>query len=361
MDITLDCSISLSKKLRSLFGDEEVRIVLIADPVRAGRGRANLIVSSEKIDMSAVKDLLNQETSLMLTPLAEKQEDISTTAITGLFCGSPTPSPKVGTKRSPIDRLAVTEAPEKKNVAHAIKTREEIVIPEEFSEIQDPDYKNFVSNFDELMVSLRQAQTKDSGIDLDAIKDARQRAIAKEAKERAEAIDLPAYIVIEKCAAVRINDMDISLMQNVPYNLSNISAKRVMESRELRSLINSGIIKFIRPDEVESYKAKAQGEVEKATLDTFSNHKEAERAIESHIPSGEEVEISVSEIDRPTEQEQLVTNLTPISSDLDSEDGHVRITNYSMGQPRVKKNVPETAVKNKSGLSSIRRTGIEYK
>jgi len=360
MDITLNCSISLSKKLRALFGDEEARIVLIADPIRGGRGKANIILSSEKIDASAIKDLLNQETSLMITPLEEKVEDFSKTSITGLFCGNPTPTTS---KRSPIDRLAAMEAPEKKNVAYAIKTKEEIAVPDEFQEVKDPDYKNFISTLGELIDSLKQAQMKDSGIDLDTIQDPRKRAIAREAKERAESIDVPAYIVTEKCGAVRINDLDISLMLNVPYNLSNISAKRLIESRELRSLINSGIIKFVRPDELDDYKSKAQNDVDKFTLETFGSHKEAERAIESQVPNASEVEVSVDEIDRPTEQEQLATNLTPMFSTDDSEDsdGHVRITNYSLGQPRIRKNVPETSVKNKAGLSSIKRTGIQYK
>jgi len=359
MDVTLDCSISLSKKLRALFGDEEVRIVMVADPIKEGRGRANIILSSEKIDMSALKSLMNQETSLMFTPFEEKREDVSSSTITGLFCGSPSATKPSSSKRNPIDRLAVTEPPEKKNVAHAVKTREEIDVPREFEEIKNPEYKNFVSTLAELMDAVKQAQMKDSGIDIDSITDIRKKAVAMEAKERMESIDVPAFIVTEKCAAVRINDLNISLMLNVPYNLCNISAKRLVESRDLRALLNSNMIRFVDPKDVDTFIEKAQQDVEKPSLQTY-DRKGAEKAISSQMPDSEEMEVSVNEIDDPTDQESLVTNLTPIET-FDGSEGHVRITNYSAGQPRIRKNVPETANKNKAGLSSIRRTGIEYK
>jgi hypothetical protein len=98
-------------------------------------------------------------------------------------------------------------------------------------------------------------------------------AVAMEQKEKEEAIDIPAYVVQESCRSLTINDLNISLTLNVPYDLSNISAHRIASSIELKKLIKNGTVKFVRPEELEDYVDRAEEafSTDDRGLQTYSN------------------------------------------------------------------------------------------
>ncbi|MFA7219256.1 MAG: hypothetical protein WC119_01970 [Synergistaceae bacterium] len=348
MDISIKCRVSLSKKLRSILGDSEGRVVLVADPVRNGVGEASLIISGDNLDINGVRQSLEKETSIQFTPLSFENNVPSESTVSNIFSsgGNVRQGP-----RTVVDRLAATVPPEKGEVAHAIKSAEEITTPPEFKEYQDPKFKSFVYSIEELMMAVKAAQGKESEIDLNAIENPRQRAIAMEMKEQAEAIDIPAYVVNDTCGSVRLNDIDLSLDLNIPVNLSNISAKRVGSSADLKAMLRQKIVKFIKPDEVESYRQKAIHGTQSMGLETYSTRDEAENAIGSteKIPKAESMYVGVED-DSPSEQEQLagLINLTPMG-----ESNGARTSFHGGGQPRARKTIGSGSQINPKGIKTI--------
>jgi hypothetical protein len=313
MDINLECNVSLSKKLRSILRDSEGRIVLIVDPVYNGNGQGNLLISGENLDLNSARQGLGKETSIQFTPVLIKDEVPLDKPVANLFSdGGLTQQGH----RTAIDRVAATVPPEKNEVAHAITRAEEVITPKAFSETQNTDYQKFVSNFEELMMAIKAAQGKESEINPDSIKDHRQRAIAIEMKEKAEAIDMPAYIVNDSYSSVTLNDINLNLGLNIPFNLSNISAKRLATSGDLKAMLRANMIKFISPDEVNEYRSLAAGEVHEHGLEVYSTKGEAESAlgVHTHVPQAEQMDIPMDD-DGPSEQQQLagLINLTPMS------------------------------------------------
>ena len=141
-------------------------------------------------------------------------------------------------------------------------------------------------------------------------------AIRREEKEKAEAIDIPAYIVNDKYAVLTINDLGISLYLNMPYDLSNISARRIAASNELKGLLKSGIVKFISPTQKEEYieKISLGGVVKGEGLQVYDSPEKAEEAIASTLVSVDKqasFDISEKDIEAPTEEESII-NLTKI-------------------------------------------------
>ena len=51
MDISFECHVSLSKKLRTIMGNGSCRMVLVADSLKDGKGVASLTVSGDELDM----------------------------------------------------------------------------------------------------------------------------------------------------------------------------------------------------------------------------------------------------------------------------------------------------------------------
>lgn len=354
MDITLQCNISLSKRLRSIIGDSEGRVVLVIDPVRNGTGEGSLLISGDKLDTNAIKQALLKETNIQFTPVSIKPQVPQGGAVSNIF------STGNLTQRGPrtaVDRIAATTPPEKNDVSQAIMRSEEVTAPDAFPEYQEPKFKAFVSSFEELMMAVKAAQGKESEIDIDAIKNPRQRAIAMEMKEQAEAIDIPAYVVNDSCRAVTLNDINLSLALNMPVNLANISAKRVASSGDLKSMLRSGTIKFIPPDEVDKYRAKAT-EGESLGLETYSTRGEAQSAIGrngrggDHILEAEQVDIPVDD-DGPSEQEQLA-GLINLSGGGGFTEG-VRTSFHGVGAPRSRKTIGNSSTTNPQGLKTISR------
>jgi hypothetical protein len=293
MDININCQISLSKKLRALIGDNKTAITLISQNLNEGKGVARLMVSLEEINKQEIQDLLNKETSIIIMPI-ELVEDsvVNTEAVTNIFSSTADLSKDSRyKKRDAISRLAATTPPSKnKSAANLIKTAEEQEqeISTPFSELAPIIKKTqvsqqplrHISSLEQLMKAIYAAENKSYNVDVDNITNPIKKALAMEAKEKAEAIDYPAYIVACKGNLV-INDLNLSLLLNAPFNLANISAKRIANSKQLQALLRDGFLKFIAPEEVDDYLEKIEAEEDKFSLPIYDSHDDILDGIES--------------------------------------------------------------------------------
>lgn len=328
MDVSFECKVSLSKKIRKIIGNSSSRIVIIADNIDKGVGDASMMLSviDGFIDMESAKKMIGEETSVQLTPLSLKDEVPSNDTVSAIYATKMTKS--TSGKKTPVDKIAATRPPEKNEVAHAIKEKSEIETPESFKIHDDSEFKSFVSNFSELMNAINVAKKKDSGIVLDEIEDARERALAYEEKESLESIDQHAYVVNDKYGSIGISDLGITLPLNVPYDLSRVSAKRLSSSYDLRNMIESNMIKIITPSEIGEYIEKATEPAYQDGLEVYSDSREAEEAIASDGKSSQYETIDVGEnINDPDEQSVLsgLVNLTPNESE---NTGNVRVSSH---------------------------------
>jgi hypothetical protein len=346
MKLHLDCDISLSKKLRAILGDTG-SITLQTEGIVNGKGKARLIlVSNNECEYHDLPEELKKETSIMLTPFGLSNVSAPTDAdpqVAAIFATPPSgatppppppPPPQSQTSqtsqtvtdlsggnptahvepRTPADKIAVTTAPEQNQISSAVKRPEEIETPAQFTqEFQDKSYAEYVHDYEELMQEVNLAKSKVIDIDPSQISDPRLRAIENEKKERLEAINKKAYIVTDS-AAVSINDMEISLSANMPYDLSQISAKRIAMSNDLRELINLGYVKIITPDQVQEYVNKSMETKKIPQLEIFDNHEEAERNMEKTVTSDHTEDAEVIDMDSyadsKTEDEIMLNDLT---------------------------------------------------
>ena len=357
MDITIKCQLSLSKKLRALIQEGETRIVLVAPNITDGRGEANLVISSDK-NLNRGEDLLGKETSIMLVPIEMVDVSIDPTTVGTIFTKNARID-STATVRSSVEKMAVMEI-EAEKAAHSIKRQAEIAeeLPQAFEITQKPEFRNYIETLEALDEAIDAAKTKTSGIDPDSIQDPRKRAEAKEIKEKLEAIDVDAYIVNDKCANLSINDLGINLVLNAPYNLSNISARRLLGSRELKAMFKAKLVKFIRPEEIPLYTKKAAMSVEDRSIDVYSSPEEAEEHMERSGMNVEKLNLSVDSLYAPTENEMLLTNLTAAPTNFTANGGVTRTVHGNT--TRTPKTVSDEAKQNSKGLKSIRRTGLSY-
>ena len=347
MNVTINCNISLSKKLRSLFKDGETKVTLVCDGISDGRGSARLVIMSEDTIIIPT-DFVGKETSIMLTPveteISQNNEEIS---VGNIFSGQGN-----NNDEGFAGRLAVTNVPmDNKKISTAIKSKQQIEreIPKQFEVTKNPAFKKFVSTVEELLTEARRAsESKNSNIDLDSITDKRQKAISFELKEKAEAMDKTAFIVNDKCASLAINDLGINLMLNIPYDLSNISAKRILLSRELLSAIKQGYVRIITPNEVGGFHKKIK-EIESYGLKTYGKVEEAEKAIEERLEGGDvndtgmTMELDPNDFDKPSEQEILASQVgQPVFSGTTTLSGGIRKTMHGNTQ----------SINNKPSMSS---------
>jgi hypothetical protein len=338
------CNVSLSKKLRSLVKDGETKITLVCNNLVDGKGEAKLVIVSEDTILIP-NDFINKETSIMLTPVDSNIENTGGESVGSIFSG------EGGESGGFVGRLAVTEAPvNEKKVATAIKSKDQInrEAPKQFgTSLNNPSYQKFVSTVEELLAEAKKAsETKNSKINLDTITNIRQKALAMELKEKEEAIDKKAFIVNDKCASLTINDLGISLELNIPFDLSNISAKRILLSRELISSFKSGLIKIISPDDVPNYHKKLK-ESESYGLKTFSNKDAAERDIENGYEnandSGMVMDLGESDLDGPSEQEKLASEVgRPVLSGTTTLSGGVRKSVHGGGSSNLSNRPPSS-------------------
>lgn len=313
MSISINCKLSLSKKLRALVG-KEATLTLVSQDIVDGKGTAILTMDSADTNGTINPEEMG-ETSIMLIPveIAEESPNSQSPVHASIFSTVPQ-----GHHKEPIvKKLAAVSAPEEGEEARAIK--EEVEVPEVFSEVQIPECKAWVKNMEDLVNAVNVAKNKKSDVDVSSAQNDRQKALLQEMKEKEEAIDIPAWIVNDKVGEVSVNDLKISLKLNSPYDLSNISARRIATSKDLKSLLRDGYVRFISPTEKDVFVIKTLGEPETvASLDVFDNHEQAMDNMGNQISSrknpiiNEEsaMDITEGDLESKTEDESMILNLT---------------------------------------------------
>lgn len=376
MNIEIKCNVSLSKKFRALSANKNTKFTLITGTLVNGVGEGTICMSVN--DDADMNDLLNKETSVMIVPtsVSEEYSEIPNTqqedgGVTSLFMNGAS----IEDDESPIIKKigAVRPPDNKKQNATSIKPKQQIEMetPAPFKATQNPDAKKYIRDMNQLLEAIKLAENKKSNVDISKIQNPRLRAVAMEEKERAEAIDYPAFVVNDKCAVLTINDLGISLSLNIPYNLNNISAKRLANSKELHSMFRAGLIKFISPDEVQSYMAKIV-EQEDHGLDVYDNWRQAESAIgrekenraRTAIRASDENELSLDDLDADTEEEKILKSLPPRRMVEEvGDDGEVIVTSHRANggsRLRSQRDITADSQENSKGIKSIRRSGIQF-
>jgi hypothetical protein len=321
MSISINCKLSLSKKLRALLG-KDATLTLVSQDIVDGKGTAILILNSEDAKTITNPEELG-ETSIMLIPIemAEESPNIQSPVHASIFSTVPSKHQE----EPVVQKIAAVHAPEKGREGKAIK--KEAPIPQQFPELKQPECKSWISNMEELISAVNVAKGKQANVDLNDAQNDRERAVLMEIKEKAESIDTPAWIINDKVGILSVNDLNISLPLNAPYDLSNISARRVANSKDLRGVIKAGYVRFISPEEKDQIILNIVGGDENTaigSLAVFDNHEEAMENIgtkttssPSSIPSrrapvisDDSMELTEEDLNTPTEDEGMILNLT---------------------------------------------------
>jgi len=313
MSISIKCKLSLSKKLRAII-EKDSSLTLISNDIKDGKGIGTLIIDS--VANINIDDI--GETSIMLTPSEISDEIIDNESLvhSSIF------STPISNEESPlVQKIAVVKAPEKGQESVAIKKN--IPVPSMLpKQLKNPECKKWISNMEELIYATISAKNKKSNLDISVAKNDREKAIIMEQIEKDESFDTPAWIVNKKSGVVSINDLGISLPLNVPYNLGNISAKRVSSSRDLKSLIENGFVDFISPTEKdEMVSIEKEGDISVPTLPVFDNHDQALSNMSrdlteiKQVISGDQDTIDIPEVtdenaEEQTEEESMILDLT---------------------------------------------------
>jgi hypothetical protein len=388
MSISIKCNISLSKKLRALIKNN-TKFYMKSGTLVNGVGEGTISFEVENAPISS--DFFDKETSIMIVPLeidnkvinSERvQEDSHNSRISNIFSSGENIDE---VDNSILNKIGAIKVPNNKiERASAIKPKQQIEeeTPDVFKVTQKPEAKKYITELNQLLKAVELAQNKKpskSEDDINKIQNPRLRAVAMEEKERAEAIDYPAFIVNISCATLTINDLGINLPLNTPYNLNNLSAKKIANSRELGAMLRSNMIKFIRPDEVQLYMDKVINEQDKYGLEVYDNHSQAEAAIERGVESkshmytkkAQETQLSLEDLEGPTEEERILRSLSPRGSqsmqleqydeqEIQQEDEVIR-TSHKISNPRLKqKDITSDSSENSKGIKSIRRSGISF-
>ena len=313
-NISANCIVSLPKKLRAILGKGERCSVILTAEVIDGKGVGRLSFDSEQFSAAPEGIVSIGETSIIITPSDLADETPSHDSKTHATIFSTVPGKN---ESSPvIDKLAAVHPPSKGEESHAIVAKEDIKTPDVFSVAKEEDCKNWISNMEELIDAVSGARGKRSEIDIDMAHNDRERALLRELKEKDEAIDAPAWIINSGGGTLVINDLEITLPINAPYDLSNISARRIIMSRDLKQLIKGGYIKFLSPAQKDQYVLEKSGEKIDMGLAVYDSPAEAEAGIADSVsqnPAIDEensIEISEKDIESPTEDESMVLNLT---------------------------------------------------
>jgi len=311
MDLTIGCRISLSKKLRKVLGKGGT-LSLNTEELEDGKGYARLSLSSDlREQYTGIPKELIDETSIQITGFEildeiPNNETIPQGAIFSTI-------PQKGREEPIIKKMAVVHPPERDEVPHAVVAKENIKTPEMFSQLDDPECREWISNMEDL-VNMAKMSKSESSINIENAATDREKAVLMEAKEREEAIDIPAWIVNTEDAKLSINDMDISLDINAPYDLGSVSAKKIARSKDLRDSLKGGYIKFISPSEVAQYVEKSLNIAKSAGLEVFSSAEEAAEGMKTGANRAEIDEDNVMEVTASdmgsTSEEDMILNLT---------------------------------------------------
>ena len=362
MNLSINCKVSLSKKLRSLVEGNDCTIVLTTDNLENGKGNGRISITSDG-DFASQFD--TNETSIMITPIEISSEVPEALAVGSIFSNTIVENKGA---RTPIDRIAVTEAPEKGEVPNAIVRKEEVRTPEEFKQVDEPQCSRYIKSIEELVNAAREASNKEVDVDVGSARNEREKAVLMERKEKGASIDLPAYVVNEKAGVLTINDLDVVLHLNAPFNLANLSGRKVAESGELRGLLRAGIVRFISPQEAQGFMSKMDNEIVKTpSLEVFDNKQQAEAAIAGQTEGIlatddiDRMELSMDDLDAPTQEESMIINLTENIGALSSSvSGGSRTSVHGSVPPKnTRKSVPinsDLAEPNKNpALRTIRK------
>lgn len=253
-----------------------------------------------------------EEVETEVAPESNEDALLGQGAVGSLFSSTNT---QKGT-RTAVDRIAVTTPPQTRaERANAIKHSEEIEVPEEFEAVKNPKVKKFIKDANDFYGAILVSKNKRSAVDVESITNPRQRAVAEEQRAMDESIGLPSYIVNEKYASLQINDLNISLPLNSPIDLSRYSAKRLHESRDLKTIISGKMVRFISPEEAAEAIERSVSANSKDEPKVYNSSREAERAMEEDDDDesgSNQIDLDVNK-DEPSEQEELagLIDLTP--------------------------------------------------
>lgn len=310
MNLTINCKVSLSKRLRALLGKEGT-ITLVTSGLVDGKGMGSLSLNSDGTDIASVFDPESMsETAIMITPVEATDEvpNNDTEVHASIF----STNLKKGQEGPVVKKIAAVSPPEKGQEAKAIK--EKASIPDAFSQLDEHGCREFICDFEGLIEAVSIARQKQSTINLEDAKDDREYAVLKEQKDKEEAIDVPAWIVNDKTAALTINDLDVNLLMNSPFDLGRIPARKIASSKDLKALLKSGYLKFVNPNEREHYISKATEAEKVPELEVFDNHIHAQanmgNIIDTTINEENNLLITENDIDNPTDEESMIMNLT---------------------------------------------------
>jgi len=311
--VTINCKISLSKKLRAILKDNEEASLVLNGVVVGGKGGGRLSLTGVEDDVySDISEI--GETSIQLIPIDYADETPNGDSIPQGAIFSTLP---IRGESSPVvDRMAAVHAPEVGEESHAVVAKKDIKTPKEFGTIEDSDCKKWISNMEELIEAVSKAKGKRSDIDPDMAHNERERALLLELKEKDEAIDRPAWIINNAGGALIINDLDITLPIDSPYDLSNISARRVIMSGDLKGLIKGGYVRFLSPSEKDSFLMSKTKEDVSVGLPVFDSPEQAEAYMASGgrgnpvIDDENSMEIGGNDDLSPTDEESMIMDLT---------------------------------------------------
>ena len=316
MNISINCKVSLSKKLRAILG-KEATLTLVSQDIVDGKGTAIISIDSEGVSDSINVSEIG-ETSIMLTPVEMAYESPNSESQTHSSIFSSIS--QLGHSEKLVEKIAVVHAPERGQESRAVK--KEADIPKEFSQLKTKECVSWIKSMEELVIATNSAKNKKSQIDVDSAQNDRERLILQEAKEKEEAIDNPAWIVNDKVGMLTINDIGISLSLNSPYDLSSISARKLASSKDLKSLVKEGYVRFVSPEEKDEIIINAsEEEITSIGLDVFDNHESAMENIQEPRAKGNtgrkaiinertSVDITEENMDEATEEESMIINLT---------------------------------------------------
>lgn len=319
MNISINCKLSLSKKLRNKLG-KTGSVTLVSSPLVDGKGECVLSLSSDE-DNDSKLDFT--ETSIMITPV--EVVDSTPTSDSPSQATIFSTVPLRGKEEPVVSKIAAVHAPEKKELHKAIKAN--IETPQAFKEIDVPECKEWITNMADLIQAVNASKNKKSTIDLSQAQNDREKAILFDMKEKEEAIDVPAWIINDKSGHIIINDLGISLPLNSPYSLANLSARRIATSKDLQGLIKQGLVRFMTQREWAQFNGTEEEEEEERGLEVFSKHEDAEASIANLTDDEDDDEgaksirktnddlIRIEEVnennaEKLTEEESMVINLT---------------------------------------------------
>jgi hypothetical protein len=380
MDINIKCNISLSKKLRALIGNNETTLTLVAGQLKDGKGIANIMMTLEDVNNNELNELMNKETSIMFTPIEVSESVPNGDSVTNIFSSSaniehlpPQFAKKIGAIKPP-QRQSETQ--------YAIKSKVQIEneIPKTFEDVRRPEIKQYIMDLNGLNESIGRSIHKVYNVDIDSITDPRRKALAIEEREKAESIDQSVFVVNEKCKCLSLNDLGINLELNMPYNLSQISAKRLAASKDLKIMLGNGMIKFVHPESVNDYVEKVVREQESFGLEVYSGRKAASKALaedgmDADVDSNSD--FGIEDLDGPTEQEALYASTVGrnrggfTQPPQSSSNNGVRMSSHGnasgMKTVPTRQEIPQRPSSNgeinsqKPTIKTIRRSGIEFK